>query len=110
VIRCRHPLIGAAGTTIYVATDKDGLARGRNGDATGAPKDPGAILVFHYTGAGKCLADGGVDALSRQGPRQGAVQERRDRGGSLARVGVFVADVSGGVGGKDPPKAPYSSM
>jgi PQQ-dependent dehydrogenase (s-GDH family) len=52
VNRYRDTAIGADGTTIYVATDKDGLARGRNGDATSALENPGAILVFHYTGAG----------------------------------------------------------
>lgn len=53
VNRYRDTAISGDGSTIYVATDKDGLARGENGDATTVLENPGAILVFHYTGSGK---------------------------------------------------------
>lgn len=51
--RYRDTAISPDGKTIYVATDKGGLARGTNGDATSDLQDPGAILVFHHTGTEK---------------------------------------------------------
>ncbi|MFL4476769.1 glucose/sorbosone family PQQ-dependent dehydrogenase [Paeniglutamicibacter sp. ORCA_105] len=48
VNRYRDTAINEDGKTIYVATDKDGLARGTNGDATTELEDPGAILVFTH--------------------------------------------------------------
>jgi quinoprotein glucose dehydrogenase len=52
VNRYRDTAISPDGTTVYVATDKNGLARGTNGDPTSQVENPGAILVFHYTGEG----------------------------------------------------------
>lgn len=51
VNRYRDTAIDPNGTTIYVATDSNGLARGINGDATGELENPGSILVFRYDGA-----------------------------------------------------------
>jgi PQQ-dependent dehydrogenase (s-GDH family) len=51
VNRYRDTAISPDGTTVYVATDKGGLARGTNGDSTSELQNPGAILAFHYTGS-----------------------------------------------------------
>jgi PQQ-dependent dehydrogenase (s-GDH family) len=50
VNRYRDTAIDPNGTTIYVATDTGGLARGTNGDATSELENPGSILVFTYDG------------------------------------------------------------
>ena len=50
VNRYRDTAIDPNGTTIYVATDSAGLARGTNGDATSELETPGSILVFSYDG------------------------------------------------------------
>ncbi|MGC5075469.1 glucose/sorbosone family PQQ-dependent dehydrogenase [Agrococcus sp. DT81.2] len=50
VNRYRDTAIESNGTTIYVATDSAGLARGTDGDATTELEDPGSILVFRYDG------------------------------------------------------------
>jgi len=51
VNRYRDTAVSPDGTTIYVATDSAGLARGTDGDATDQLENPGSILVFHYTGS-----------------------------------------------------------
>ncbi|WP_224760570.1 glucose/sorbosone family PQQ-dependent dehydrogenase [Salinibacterium sp. ZJ450] len=50
VNRYRDTAIHPDGTTVYVATDTGGLARGTNGDSTDQLENPGSILVFHYDG------------------------------------------------------------
>ncbi|WP_167138151.1 glucose/sorbosone family PQQ-dependent dehydrogenase [Diaminobutyricimonas sp. TR449] len=50
VNRYRDTAIHPDGTTVYVATDIGGLARGTDGDATDQLENPGSILVFHYDG------------------------------------------------------------
>lgn len=50
VNRYRDTAITPDATTIYVATDSNGLARGTNGDATSELENPGSILVFTYDG------------------------------------------------------------
>ncbi|MCU1442355.1 MAG: gdhB, partial [Cryobacterium sp.] len=49
VNRYRDTAISQDGTSIYVATDSGGLARGENGDATSELQNPGSIIEFRYT-------------------------------------------------------------
>jgi PQQ-dependent dehydrogenase (s-GDH family) len=51
VNRFRDTAIAPDGTTIYVATDSDGLARGADGLPTTTLQNPGSILEFRYRGA-----------------------------------------------------------
>jgi glucose/arabinose dehydrogenase len=52
VNRYRDTAISPDATTIYVATDSSGLARGEDGTPTSELRNPGAILRFTYDSAG----------------------------------------------------------
>jgi PQQ-dependent dehydrogenase (s-GDH family) len=52
VNRYRDTAISPDGTTIYVATDSGGLARGADGTPTSELQNPGSILRFTYQPAG----------------------------------------------------------